>query len=64
MRRHKTQLLVCHERIGSAGPRFERNGWCDLTADVWCFTHDMFVCSIHVQSHHRGCDTEPRRVGE
>jgi hypothetical protein len=60
---HRAQLLVCHEKIAGrhyAGGHTKASlQYCDLSAYAWCFTHDMYVCDIHLNARHTdgGCDT-------
>lgn len=67
---HRAQLLVCHELI--AGP-MENNRvrgedqYCSLSAYAWCFDDNKYVCDIHLNSMHDGCNTAieyPRQTFE
>ena len=71
-RDHKAQLLVCHQKIAArhmdrrsfrATDKFGLPGFvpgnqrfCDLAAYAWCYSCDMYVCDIHLNSRHRDHD--------
>ena len=60
-RGHKSQLLICHERIlGNKRPRAYAAPvatHCNLAAYAWCYDCDYYVCDIHMVARHEGHDT-------
>ena len=63
---HRAQLHVCHQKIDAkhidrrAGSGQQRGfvlanqRFCDLSAYAWCYTCDMYICDIHLNSRHNG----------
>lgn len=63
VRHHRTQLMVCHQKI-AGDPRVHEtsNGvagqYCSLGAYAWCFDHGFYVCRIHLHAKHDGDNTQ------